>query len=249
MFTETEQATPSGRARVKRKVTDVEALAVNIATVVIDGPERNLLNPDVMAAVAQGLTRANEDVAVTGIILTGAGEDFCGGLDLAGIRAGGDPVDYARSLAELLKLIPTLVKPVVAVVNGDAVASGGSIVAACDFAVILPDAKVGSYEVGVNVWPMVAQVPLIKRLGARAAMENVGSGDPFTAQRAHELGLVNAIAPASELRSVAEAWLSRAARGARVYGGRPFFYEIDEMPYDAALDLSLEKFAAQFREA
>ncbi|XPP27142.1 MAG: enoyl-CoA hydratase/isomerase family protein [Leucobacter sp.] len=223
--------------------------AVNIAEVVIDGPERNLLNPEVMAAVAEGLTRANEDPAVTGIILTGAGEVFCGGLDLGGIRAGGDPVEYARSLAELLKLIPKLVKPVAAVVNGDAVASGGSIVAACDFAVILPDALVGSYEVGVNVWPMVAQVPMIKRLGPRNAMENIGSGDPFTAQRAFELGLVNAVAPASELRGVAEAWLTRAARGAGVYGGRPFFYEIDELPYDAALDLSLEKFAAQFREA
>lgn len=223
--------------------------AVNIAEVVIDGPERNLLNPEVMAAVAEGLTRANEDPAVTGIILTGAGEVFCGGLDLGGIRAGGDPVEYARSLAELLKLIPKLVKPVAAVVNGDAVASGGSIVAACDFAVILPDALVGSYEVGVNVWPMVAQVPMIKRLGPRNAMENIGSGDPFTAQRAFELGLVNAVAPASELHGVAEAWLTLAARGAGVYGGRPFFYEIDELPYDAALDLSLEKFAAQFREA
>lgn len=223
--------------------------AVNIAEVVIDGPERNLLNPEVMAAVAEGLNRANEDPAVTGIILTGAGEVFCGGLDLGGIRAGGDPVEYARSLAELLKLIPKLVKPVAAVVNGDAVASGGSIVAACDFAVILPDALVGSYEVGVNVWPMVAQVPMIKRLGPRNAMENIGSGDPFTAQRAFELGLVNAVAPASELHGVAEAWLTRAARGAGVYGGRPFFYEIDELPYDAALDLSLEKFAAQFREA
>ena len=223
--------------------------AVNIAEVVIDGPERNLLNPEVMAAVAEGLTRANEDPAVTGIILTGAGEVFCGGLDLGGIRAGGDPVEYARSLAELLKLIPKLVKPVAAVVNGDAVASGGSIVAACDFAVILPDALVGSYEVGVNVWPMVAQVPMIKRLGPRNAMENIGSGDPFTAQRAFELGLVNAVAPASELRGAAEAWLARAARGAGVYGGRPFFYEIDELPYDAALDLSLEKFAAQFGEA
>jgi methylglutaconyl-CoA hydratase len=227
----------------------VNAAPANIATVVIDGPEKNLLNPDVMGAVAEGLARANGDPAVTGSILTGAGDAFCGGLDLAGIRAGGDPVEYATRLAELLKLIPTLVKPVAAVVNGDAVASGSSIVAACDFAVIPPDALVGSYEVAVNVWPMVAQVPLIKRMGARAAMENIGSGDPFTAQRAFELGLVNAIAPAAELRGVAEEWLTRAARGAGVYGGRPFFYEIDEMPYDAALDLSLEKFAAQFREA
>lgn len=223
--------------------------AVNIAEVVIDGPKSNLLNPEVMAGVVAGLNQANDDPAVTGVMLTGAGEDFCGGLDLDGIRAGGDPVEYARSLAELLKVIPKLSKPVVAVVNGDAVASGGSIVAACDYAVMREGALIGSYEVGVNVWPMVAQVPMIKRLGARAAMENIGSGDPFTAARALELGLVNAVLPAAEVRGAAEQWLARAARGAGVYGGRPFFYEIDEMPYDAALDLSLEKFAAQFREA
>lgn len=221
-------------------------LTVNIAEVIIDGPERNLLNPEVMAKVAADLSRADEDAAVTGILLTGAGDDFCGGLDLAGIRAGGDPVEYARSLAELLKVFPKLSKPVAAMVQGDAVASGGSIVAACDFAVIVPSATVGSYEVAVNVWPMVAQVPMIKRMGARAAMENIGSGDPFTAQRAYELGLVNAVAPAHQLRAVAEDWLTRAARGAGVYGARPFFYEIDEMSYETALDLSLEKFAAQF---
>lgn len=221
----------------------------NIAVVVIDGPENNLLNPEVMASVADGLARADADPAVTGILLTGAGDAFCGGLDLAGIRAGGDPVEYAGALAELLKLFPRLGKPVAAAVNGDAVASGSSLAAASDFAVILPDARIGSYEVAVGVWPMVAQVPLVKRLGARNAMENIGSGDPFTAQRAYELGLVNAIAPAGELRAVAEAWLVRAARGGAANAGRRFFYEIADLPYDEALDLSHERFAAQFRNA
>lgn len=220
----------------------------NIATVIIDGPENNLLNPDVMAAIADGLTRADADASVTGIVLTGAGDVFCGGLDLGGIRAGGDPVEYARSLAELLKLFPKLGTPVAAVVNGDAVASGGSLVAATDFAVMRPDAAIGSYEVAVGVWPMVAQVPMIKRMGARNAMENVGSGDPFTAQRAFELGLINAIAPAEQLNAVAEGWLARAARGGAANAGRRFFYEIADLSYDEALDLSLEKFAAQFRQ-
>jgi len=224
-------------------------ISPNIATVVIDGPENNLLNPEVMAAIADSLTRADADASITGILLTGAGDAFCGGLDLAGIRAGGDPVEYAGSLAELLKLFPKLATPVAAAVNGDAVASGSSLVAATDFAVMLPEAKIGSYEVAVGVWPMVAQVPLIKRMGARNAMENIGSGDPFTAQRALELGLVNAIAPADQLRSVAEGWLARAARGGAANAGRRFFYEIADLSYDEALDLSHEKFAAQFREA
>lgn len=223
--------------------------AANIAVVVVDGPENNLLNPDVMGAVAAGLKAADQDDAVDAILLTGAGDAFCGGLDLAGIRAGGDPVEYAGALAELLKVFPRLRKPVAAAVNGDAVASGSSLVAACDYAAMPSDALIGSYEVGVAVWPMVAQVPLVKRLGARLAMENIGSGDPFTAHRAHELGLVNAVVPRAAVRATAEAWLTRAARGGAANAGRTFFYEIADLDYDRALDLSLEKFAAQFKEA
>ncbi|MFV0432475.1 MAG: enoyl-CoA hydratase/isomerase family protein [Leucobacter sp.] len=220
-----------------------------IARVVIDGPENNLLNPTVMSAVADDLKHIDADGTVDAILLTGAGDAFCGGLDLAGIRAGGDPVEYARSLAELLKLFPKLSKPIAAAVNGDAVASGSSLVAACDYAVARPDAMIGSYEVAVGVWPMVAQVPLIKRLGARTAMENIGSGDPFTAERAQQLGLVNAVAEAGEVCDLAEHWLTRAARGGAANAGRVFFYEIAELPYDTALDMTLQKFAAQFEEA
>ncbi len=218
------------------------------AVVTIDGPERNLLNPEVMAKIAGDLDAADRDTSVAGIIVTGEGSDFCGGLDLAGIRAGGDPIEYASSLAALLKIFPRLTKPVVAAVNGDAVASGGSIAAACDYAVTVPSAKLGCYEVSVGVWPMVAQVPLIHRLGTKRAMENVGSGEPFTAQRAFEVGFVNKVVEASELITAAEEWLTQASRAGGASAGRVSFYELAELDYDDALDAALEKFAAQFRK-
>jgi enoyl-CoA hydratase/carnithine racemase len=221
--------------------------AANIAVVTIDGPERNLLNPAVMAKVAADLLAVNADPDVTAILITGAGTDFCGGLDLASIRAGGDPIEFARSLAELLKIFPRLTKPIGAAVNGDAVASGSSIVAACDYALALPSAKIGSYEVAVGVWPMVAQVPLIKRLGTKRAMENIGTGEPFSAERAAEVGLINGVAPESDLISGVQEWLTLASRGGAANAGRPSFYELAELTYDDALDAALEKFAAQFR--
>lgn len=219
-----------------------------IATIEIDGPDRNLLNPSVMQAVAADLQEANDSDQVKAILVTGKGEHFCGGLDLAGIRAGGDPLEYAANLAKLLKVFPRLKKPVAAAVNGDAVASGSSIVAACDYAVSTAEAMIGSYEVAVGVWPMVAQVPLIKRLGARTAMENIGSGNPFTAARAKELGLVNVVAPASDLIETAKKWLSDATRGGAANAGRVTYYELAELSYDDALDAALDKFAAQFRK-
>jgi enoyl-CoA hydratase/carnithine racemase len=218
-----------------------------IALIEISGPERNLLNPSVMAQVEADLLAADANPEVAAILLTGEGDDFCGGLDLAGIRAGGDPLEYAASLAKLLKVFPKLRKPIAAAVNGDAVASGSSIAAACDYAVIVPDALIGSYEVAVGVWPMVAQVPLIHRIGTKRAMENIGSGNPFTAQRAWEVGLVNEIAKPVDLIEATRAWLIEATRGGAANAGRGSFYELAELSYDDALDAALEKFAAQFR--
>ena len=219
-----------------------------IVTVTISGPGANLLNTSVMTEITELLTAADADPRVLAILLTGAGSAFCGGLDLAAVRAG-NPVDFARCLTDLLKVLPRLTKPVAAAVNGDAVASGSSLVAACDYAVILPDAKVGSYEVSVGVWPMVAQVPLIKRIGARLAMENIGSGEPFTAHRALEVGLINAIVPAERLIGTAREWLLKAVRAGAAGAGRPTVYQLAELSYDAALDVALDKFAAQFTRA
>lgn len=217
------------------------------ALITIDGPERNLLNPQVIARLHDALTTADADPTVTGIALTGAGDVFCGGLDVGAIRAGADPIEFATALVRLLKLFPRLSTPVVAAVNGDAVASGASLVAACDYAVAVPTARIGTFEVGIGIWPMVAQVPLIKRLGPRRAMENVGSGEPFSADRAREVGLVNRVVDSSALIGAADAWLAMSARGgAAVAAGRPSLYELAELDYDEALDASLAKFSAMF---
>ena len=219
---------------------------MGIATITISNPasEGNLLNPEVIARLVDDLTAADADPSVTGILLIGDGEVFCSGLDIPAIQAGGDPVAFASALASLLKLLPSLGTPVAAAVNGDAVASGASIVAAVDYAVAAPHARIGTREVSVGIWPMVAQVPIIHRLGPRWAMENIGSGEPFTAERACEVGLVNEIAEPALLVTAAEAWLAKAARaGAIASVGRPAFYRFAEMPYGEALDASVALFA------
>lgn len=217
------------------------------STVVIDGPGRNLLNPENMAKLEADLRAAAADAATSGIILTGAGDVFCGGLDVPAIKAGADPLPFYEALVSILKLIPTLPKPVVALVNGDAVATGGALVAASDYAVSTRDAMIGSYEVSVGVWPVVAQVPLIKRVGARAAMQNIASGEPFTAEAAQQIGLVNAIADSAELTALAEQWLTQAARaGATMATGRPSVYEFEQMDYNDALDEAFTRVAQAY---
>jgi enoyl-CoA hydratase/carnithine racemase len=225
---------------------------MTVTTITISNPsgEGNLLNPDVIARLVGELQQADGDPAATGIVLTGAGSVFCSGLDIPAIKAGGDPVEFATALAGLLKLIPTLSTPIVAAINGDAVASGASLVAVMDYSVCAPEARIGTREVSLGIWPMVAQVPLIQRLGARWAMENVGSGEPFTAERAREVGLVNEIVAPERLHEAAQAWLEKAARaGAVTAVGRPAFYRFAELGYDEALDASVELFAEMNRPA
>jgi methylglutaconyl-CoA hydratase len=218
-----------------------------IRTIVITNGERNLLNPQVLAAIDAELSAAVADPAVTGIILTGAGTVFCGGLDVPAIKAGADPVPFYSGLVGVLKRLPGLPKPIVAAVNGDAVAGGAGFVAAVDYVVCVPDAKVGSYEVSVGVWPAVAQVPMIKRIGARATIQNVASGEPFTAEGAQAVGLVNEVVEASQLMERAAAWLTKAARaGATMATGRPSVYAVEEMTYDQALDAAMAKIAQAY---
>lgn len=217
------------------------------STVVIEGPGRNLLNPENMAKLEADLRAAAADPDTSAIVLTGAGDVFCGGLDVPAIKAGADPIPFYSALVSILKLLPTLPKPVVSVVNGDAVATGGALVAASDYAVSTPEALIGSYEVSVGVWPIVAQVPILKRLGSRAAIENLASGEPFTAERAREVGLVNEVVASAQLFERAGVWISHAARaGAAMATGRPSVYELEQLDYDDALDEAFTRLAQAY---
>jgi enoyl-CoA hydratase/carnithine racemase len=210
-------------------------------------PPRNLLDPDVMAALRDAILEADADPGVSAIVLTGRGEMFCGGLDIERIRAGADPVAFAAALVELLRIFPALGKPVIAAVNGDALASGYALVCAADIAVTVDSARIGTFEASVGIWPMVAQVAPLQRLHPRHALENLLTGEPFDARRAHEIGIVNEIVGTGELWPAVERWAQLSVRaGAALAAGRRSFYRFRELSYDDALSASLEEFRGMF---
>ena len=212
----------------------------DVRVISLTNPPRILINRTLVTALLDALTDADDDQDTTGILLTGDGEFFCCGLDLADIQTAADAVDAAGHLVDLLRVIPSLRTPIAAAVNGDAIAGGASIVCACDYAVTVPQCRIGTHESSIGFWPMVAQVPLIHRLGPRWAMENVGSGEPFTAKRALQIGVVNAVVKKNDLLTTATRWLNLASRG---WPGRSSFYRLAEMGYDDALDASLSELA------
>jgi len=210
-------------------------------------PPRNLLDPDVMAVLRDAILEADGAAEVDAIVLTGGGDMFCGGLDIERIQAGADPVSFASALVELLRIFPTLGKPVIAAVNGDALASGYSLVCAADLAVAVDTARIGTFEASVGIWPMIAQVPALQRLHPRHALENLLTGEPFDARRAYDIGIVNEVVGAGELWPAVERWAQLSVRaGKALAAGRRSFYRFRELSYDDALTASLEEFRGMF---
>jgi enoyl-CoA hydratase/carnithine racemase len=215
--------------------------------ITLDNPPRNLLDPRIMAALRATIVDADADDSVSAIVLTGSGDIFCGGLDIAQIQAGANPVDFAAGLVELLRVLPGLGKPFIAAVNGDALASGYSLACAADIAIAVEGAKLGTLEATVGIWPMIAQVPALQRLQVRHAIENILTGEPFDAARAQEIGVVNRVVPAASLWDEVRRWVEMSTRaGTALPAGRRAFYRFVDMSYDDALTASLDEFRRMF---
>jgi enoyl-CoA hydratase/carnithine racemase len=225
----------------------VSSREAGLARLELVRPPRNLLDPDVMAELRDAILEADADADVDAIVLTGGGDMFCGGLDIERIQAGADPVAFASALVELLRVFPALGKPIIAAVNGDALASGYSLVCAADLAVAVDTARIGTFEASVGIWPMIAQVPALQRLHPRHALQNLLTGEPFDARRAYEIGIVNEVVGAGELWPAVERWAHLSVRaGKALAAGRRSFYRFRELSYDDALTASLEEFRAMF---
>lgn len=224
-----------------------EEVVGGTAVLTIRNGERNLLNPGILTDIRTRLQKCDDNPDIRAVLLTGAGDSFCGGLDVATIKDAADPALFGETLTETLRIFPRLGLPVAAAVNGDALAAGAAFVAACDYAVAVDSARIGTFEVSAGRWPMIAQVPIIHRLGPRLAIENIGSGEPFTAERAREVGLVQAVVEAGRETVVAQEWLDNALRAADAGApGRRSVYEFASMSYDDALDASLPRFIELF---
>jgi enoyl-CoA hydratase len=167
----------------------------NVLIITINRPEaRNAVN----GAVAQGLADAvkhldeTDDLRVG--ILTGAGGAFCSGMDLKAFMKGELPFLAEEGFAGIAKKGPR--KPLIAAIEGFAVAGGMEIALACDLIVAADGAKLGIPEAKRNlVAAGGALLRLPNRIPFHVAMELALTGDPISSQRAYELGLVNVVAP------------------------------------------------------
>ncbi|HVM19359.1 MAG TPA: enoyl-CoA hydratase-related protein [Egibacteraceae bacterium] len=178
--------------------------ADGVLTVTIDRPEqRNALNADVNRGLLEALAVAEGDDEVAVVVLTGAGDRaFCAGADLGGLNpdAGAAELHRARSLfADVLQRLRHLPKPVIARVNGAALAGGFGLALACDLAVAADHATFGTTEVKVGMWPYLISAVITEHLGPKRTMDLLLTGRRMGADEALSWGLVNRVVPAADL--------------------------------------------------
>jgi enoyl-CoA hydratase len=167
----------------------------NVLIITINRPEvRNAVNHAAAVGVATALDMLESDSSLVVGIITGAGGTFCSGMDLKAFLTGQRPEIEGRGLVGLTEAPPT--KPMIAAVEGYALAGGCEIALACDMIVAADDAVFGIPEVKRGlVAGSGGLVRLPQRIPTQIAMEYALTGAPLSATDAHRWGLVNRITP------------------------------------------------------
>ncbi len=182
-----------------------------VAVITINRPEaRNAVNGAVARGIAAALDEfdASKDVRV--LILTGAGGTFSAGMDLKGFLAGDSPAVKDRGFGGIVERPP--VKPIIAAVEGYALAGGFELTLACDLVVAGDEAKFGLPEVRRGlVAGAGGLLRLPKRIPYHLAMEIALSGEHFPAARLYQAGLVNQLVPAGQALTAARELAAKIA--------------------------------------
>jgi methylglutaconyl-CoA hydratase len=169
-----------------------------IATITLNRPEkRNAISAQMMSEILSVLDEVERSKARVAI-LTGAGKAFCAGMDLEMLTAiahqsAQENQEDSRRMAKMFRRIWSYSKPLIATVQGAALAGGSGIATLCDFTLATPDAKFGYTEVRIGFLPALVSVFLTRQIGDKRARDLLLTGRMIGAEEAKALGLVNDI--------------------------------------------------------
>ncbi|MGC2764692.1 MAG: enoyl-CoA hydratase-related protein [Candidatus Acidiferrum sp.] len=181
----------------------------HLSTITLNRPEkRNAISIQMIAELHAALDEI-EKTHTRVVILTGAGKAFCAGIDLDYLQAIGqqsaaENQDDSRRIAKMFRKIWSYSRPLIAAVNGHALAGGCGIATLCDFTLAVPEAKFGYTEVKIGFLPAIVSVFLTRQVGEKRARDLLLTGRLVEAEEAKDLGLVNEIVPAEKLMARAQ---------------------------------------------
>src|SRR2546422_397602 len=171
-----------------------------VARITLNRPEHNLLNEAMLREIAGGIAHAGERAGVKLIVLDSACKVFCGGIDIGEYTSQRvyQMVDaFHAAFAAMLEVA----KPVLCVVNGPAIGGGAELAAFGDLVIATPKARFAQPEITIGMFPPLASTILPFLVGPKIALELVLTGEPISAERALELGIINRLVPEAKLEA------------------------------------------------
>jgi len=219
-----------------------------VARITLNRPDkRNALDGELVAALKAAVSASASDDDCRVVLLAGAGTDFCFGADLANLEKTAqnsllDNMADARATADLFLMMRNHPRPVVAAVQGRALAGGCGIATACDIILAAQSAQFGYPEVNIGFVPAMVMAILRRSVSEKAALELVVTGETVSAARAYELGLVHRVFADEQFSAEVEAYIAKlAAKSASaVMLSKRLLYNMDSMSFEAALEAGVE---------
>ena len=184
-------------------------IAGHVATITLNRPDKRNAISATMIAELQTALDAIEKTHARVVILTGAGKAFCAGMDLEMLAAiaqqsPAENQEDSRRMAKMFRRIWSFPRPLIAAVNGAALAGGCGIATLCDFTLAVPEAKIGYTEVKIGFLPAIVSVFLSRQVGEKRMRDLLLTGRIIEAPEAKEFGLVTEIVPSERLLARAQ---------------------------------------------
>ena len=213
-----------------------------IARVTIDRADRrNAINPEVVAGLSEALAKAEADPSIAVAVLTGAGEKaFCAGGDLGGMADASRVAQHfiRGEVGDLFKQMRASRLPIVARVNGHALAGGFGLMLACDLVIATDDAEVGTPEVNIGLWPFMISTVIQRDVPRKIALELMLTGRRMGAEEAARWGFINRVVARTDLDAAVDEMAEILASKSPliVSLGKRSFYRAEDMDFDHALE-------------
>ncbi|MDY7082431.1 MAG: enoyl-CoA hydratase/isomerase family protein [Halobacteria archaeon] len=213
-----------------------------VAWITLERPEkRNSLTLYGMRRIVDSLGRAEDEAAVA--VLTGNEDIFCAGGDLTevdSVETEEEADEFAATVIDLFRSVEGAEIPVVGAVNGDAYGAGFETVIACDLAVAAENSMLGLPETRIGLYPPYPVERLSDNVGRKRQMELVLTGEPISAEKALDWGLVNRVVPAESLDSAVNELISPIVSASDESVRRLKRHAVDRMVNDDERDRMVE---------
>lgn len=220
----------------------------SILTLTLNRPEkRNALNDALINSLKTELKKANEDESLCSIVIRGSGKDFCSGADLSALQkiAESDVLENlwdAENLMELFALIRKIKIPVIAVVQGRALAGGCGLATACDIVLASKSARFGYPEVKIGFVPAMVMAILRRNLSEKKSFELITQGFDFSADEALKMDLINRVFDDETFDEDIFNYISVYEKTSRsaVILSKKLLYQMDGMDFYTSLQVGAE---------